>query len=92
MAEEYIQFIYNTTLPVSLPVKTLLTTQDNDEVLKSLKHNIASGIFPKSELTKDYYPLCAELSIVNNMLLYKNKTVIPSSLQLKTIELAHEGH
>lgn len=64
---------------------------DDPEICKVMKY-ICDGWPQKSDTTPTYFKFRDDLKIVNNILLYKDRIVIPSSLRRWCLETIHEGH
>ena len=92
MAEEYITYISQNSLPLAVSSQTIEEEQRKDTKLSMVRTNNLSNNFPKHPTTKEFYPIRHLISIANNILLFKNKIIIPSSLQETMLALAHEGH
>ena len=67
-----------------------------DPILNSVKNYCKSNwpkIFkPKNELLYYYYTLRDNLCVIEDILLFKNRIVVPPKLRLEMLQLAHESH
>ncbi|XP_057299437.1 uncharacterized protein K02A2.6-like [Hydractinia symbiolongicarpus] len=92
MTEEFVNFIQSKQLPVAIPKKDIRDAQNDDPAIALIKKHLASGTIPKLDVIKEYYPSRLQLSIVNDILMFANKIVIPPTLRESIISIAHEGH
>jgi hypothetical protein len=81
-------------LPVS--IKDLLSAQEQDELLCAVKHHITNGWPDKSPSANlsPYYERRLNLSIIQDCLVFRGRSVIPGTLQnavLKALHLTHPG-
>ena len=69
--------------------------QLEDEVCREVTKHVKAG-WPLKENLKDivqqYWQHQAELTIVNGLLMYGSRVVIPSALRQDILEKLHEGH
>lgn len=92
----YVHNIYAEQEPLDFDLiyKEILLDNDLSIVVKytmSCWPNKKSNL-PMNEVVRHYYNLRIDLSVENDILLYKNRTVIPNSLKHKALELLHSGH
>ncbi|XP_057310511.1 uncharacterized protein K02A2.6-like [Hydractinia symbiolongicarpus] len=92
MTEEFVNFIQSKQLPVAIPKKDIRDAQNDDPAIALIKKHLASGTIPKLDVIREYYPSRLQLSIVNDILMFANKIVIPPTLRESIISIAHEGH
>ncbi|XP_057299419.1 uncharacterized protein K02A2.6-like [Hydractinia symbiolongicarpus] len=92
MTEEFVNFIQSKQLPVAIPKKDIRDAQNDDPAIALIKKHLASGTIPKLDVIKEYYPSRLQLSIVNDILMFANKIVIPPTLRESIISIVHEGH
>lgn len=86
MAEDYVNLLCLHAIPKAM---SLTEIQEADPTLCELMDVIQSGKwYEKSDATKLFGKVNAE----SNLILCGNRIVIPSSLQQRSIDLAHEGH
>lgn len=83
------------TLPDAVPWDELLEETSQDPELKDLKSAIARGYFMAPErqaLRPQLDSVFRELAVVGGLLVRGSCIVVPRSLRVKVIRLAHEGH
>ena len=91
--EDYIHAILNAQLPKSVPKETIQEETKKDTVLQQIIEFLHNGTFDRTnECLKPYYANRFNFSLVDDLLIYNNRIVIPASLQNQMIVLAHEGH
>ncbi|KAI7790353.1 hypothetical protein IRJ41_020250 [Triplophysa rosa] len=79
------------TLPVSdCKLKQLAHETAKDVTLQAVINNLENG-WPKG-LSPQYFHIRSELSVVNGLLLRKNRIVIPESMRYDMLKRIHEGH
>lgn len=91
MAEEYIHHITMQALPRSLTLKQIAAATIKDPLLHALKIAVSkswAGYTPSAK----FYPMRHDITVYQDVLLYKQRILIPKSLRNLTLELAHEGH
>ena len=102
VAEEYIAYIVDNTTPKAMSLDEIATETENDATLKTVKEALKTNrwydarvkfnLLP-NPLFKTLYNCRDELSVWNDKILMKgNKIIIPETLQMKVVELAHQGH
>ena len=102
VAEEYIAYIVDNTTPKAMSLDEIATETENDATLKTVKEALKTNrwydarvkfnLLP-NPLFKTLYNCRDELSVWNDKILLKgNKIIIPETLQMKVVELAHQGH
>lgn len=69
--------------------------QLEDETCQEISKYVREGWSEKENLkgmVRHYWPYRAQLTLVNNLLLYDSRIVIPSALRQDVLEKLHEGH
>lgn len=94
IADEYVNFIQNHSVPKSFTLAELEEATTNDEELQALTVALKSGNWTKkSPFLKPYYHLRNEFVLANNgMVLRDSRIVIPRNLRQRTLEIAHQSH
>ena len=105
IAEEYVNFIADETIPKALRREEVLEATLEDATLTAVKelqitnrwyrvdHPSAFDLDVDIGALISFRKISRELSITSDgLILKKNKLVIPASLQQRTLRLAHEGH
>lgn len=92
--EEYASFILRCATPHALSMETILEETNQDSVLQKLRQAVKEdnyNFWQQDEL-KPYKHIQHEISDVNGILLRQHRIILPESLRLKAVELAHIGH
>ena len=97
MAEEYVNFITEHSVPVALFLQEIEKATLNHKVLQEVIKCMASDNWqnPKVSLElKDFFSMRHEVSVARDydVLLRGCRIIIPYVLRHKAIQLAHEGH
>jgi len=95
VADEYINFIIDNTVPKSMTAEEIRAATDADETLQQVIKHVERGDWHKStadDRMKPYLHLKDELNVQDGILLRGTRIVIPETLRDRTIKLAHEGH
>ncbi|MES9882663.1 MAG: RNase H-like domain-containing protein [Sedimenticola sp.] len=101
VADDYVSYIAHNAVPKSMTITDISRETQNDETMLKVIRSVKSNRWDKSECQSNktynsYARLSDELTVVEiegkNVLLRGTKLAIPSSLQQKVIDLAHEGH
>ena len=91
--DDYINAILHAQLPKSVPKQTIQEETRKDPILQQIIEFLHNGTFDRNnEELKPYYANRFNFSIVDDLLLYNNRIVIPVLLRNQMIVLAHEGH
>ena len=88
--ENYVNLIAEHNLTISLPLTTIQAETKKDPTLSSMQECLRTATY--DNIPKNYQPIRHHISSTNGLVLYKNKIVIPTSLQHTVMNLAHEGH
>ena len=95
VAEEYINYIVEHTIPRSMTLKEIQQETKNDRVLQKVKKALDTGKWDTQDQDIQPYNRCIE-EITNNetkdVLMKGSRLIIRESLQEKAIRLAHIGH
>ena len=104
IAEEYINFLTDTSVPKAMRLDEIRQATRVDPTLQAVFQAIQSNTWPQEQEVKladvdmavfnSYRKVKTELSInhSNGILLRQHRIIMPESLQKRAIELAHEGH
>lgn len=106
MAEEYISFIVDHTLPKAMTLEMVQEETKKDPTLQEVIRLLETGLWPNKSCEspgKDrvnyndlraLFRLRGELTVNSeaNVLLRGTKLVLPTSLRQKAVDLAHTGH
>ena len=92
MTEEYVNFVVHNSVPKAMTLDEISQATDQDRVLKGLRAAIRLHQWDY-EIVKPYRLIKDELTIgKQNIILRGSKIVIPTSLQQKAVDIAHESH
>ena len=91
MAEQCMNFVYTNALPVYLSVPAIQQVQNQDPVLFKVRGNLLQDFFLRDNTTLKYFTSHDELSIHNEIIMFRNEIVISASLQTSIIQIAREG-
>ena len=93
VAEEYVNFITNAAIPKTVTIQDISKATATDESLIALQHALKSGSWNNSKV-KPFKMVKDEITIDHNnkVLLRGTRLIIPTSLQKRIIQIAHEGH
>ena len=105
IAEEYINFVATHAVPAALSEEDVLRATLDDPTLDAVKKLHSSNkwylIKNSNNFQEDvsmedlasFSKVCREISVTHDGLVLRGtRIVIPADLQLRTIQLAHEGH
>ncbi|CAF0746058.1 unnamed protein product [Brachionus calyciflorus] len=91
--EEYINFLEETLVPDAISINQLRDETKKDPTLQTVIKIINKEPYTDSVEIKKFQSVIESLTVTNNGLILKNnQLVIPSSLQQKVVNIAHEGH
>ena len=92
MTEEYVNFVVHNSVPKAMTLDEISQATDQDRILKGLCTAIRLNQWDY-EIVKPYRLIKDELMIgKQNVILRGSKIVIPTSLQQKAVDIAHESH
>ena len=91
--EPYELIFMMTEVDKIITYEDIADSTSKDPVLKELKQYIKSG-FPNKlpDTVKEFKQFKADLSILKNCIMYRNRVLIPSALRKKVLELFHRDH
>ena len=92
--EEYVNYVFSASIPKSITHEEILKATNEDEVLQELIRRIRGAKFNlKKRKSSMFDHVFHELCVTDeNIVMRKQKIVIPLSLQERVISIAHEGH
>ena len=92
MTEEYINFIVDSSILKSMTLAEVIKATNDDRTLKGLRAAIRFNKWD-SPVVKDYKHVKDELSVSSHGLILRgNRIVVPHSLRLRAVDIAHESH
>ena len=92
LTEKYVNYVMETSLPIALTLDELQQACETNETLIKVRKGIQTNKWGKSDALKPYRQIRNELSIKDSIILKANKIIIPTSLQKRVLNLAHESH
>ena len=99
MAEEYLNFITTNAIPKTMTLTEIANATTHDDILQDVISRIFTGRWKGLQQRYDIQPFIRvkdELTIVTtsegSILLCNNRIVIPTTLQQRVVNIAHEGH
>ena len=92
--EDYVNYLFNASIPKSITHDEIVKATDEDEVLQELIRRVRGAKFNLIKRKSSMFDhVFHELSVTNeNMVMRQHLIVIPSSLQSKIVDIAHDGH
>ena len=90
VAEEYIAFIADHTIPKSMTTAEVREATDKDAILQLLMQAIQTGRW--CDKLEPYKRFRDELSVYNGLVFRMARLIIPEKLQSKVIDIAHQAH
>ena len=78
--EHFVNFIVTNAVPKALTLDEIISAVKDDAILTDVRQFITSGNWQKTELNKAYYSCREQLSVREDVILFRSRIVIPSSL------------
>ena len=88
--EDYVCFIATEATPNGITTRTVEEISKEDPEFIALRQCIRSGNW--TETSKKYFPMREELMVIGYIVLRGNRMVIPETLGMQCVKLAHQGH
>ena len=101
IAEEYVEFISQTSVPNAIALEEVRAATAKDKALQTLIELCSTGHWHEvnkydvdQAALRQFQNVRDELTVNRhgNLLLRSTRIVMPTSLQARTVQLAHEGH
>ena len=94
VAEEYINSVIHHAVPKSMTIDEIRAATQEDPILQQLQSIIHTGRWNDraDDAVSQFKHVFNELSTADGIILRQSRLVIPTALQKRVIELAHEGH
>lgn len=89
-AEHYVAWVTSNAIPVALKMTEIEQASEADKTIQSIRVGIEQDVW--SEDTVPYKIFATELCFADKILLRGNRIVMPETLRVRTLQLAHEGH
>ena len=90
-AESYINYVANASVPNALSLEEVKQTTASDKTLQNVMKAITTGNWD-SRSVSPFKPIKDELTIHDGIVLRQSRILIPDSLQLRVVKLAHSAH
>lgn len=93
--ENYVKFVVTNSMPKAINIEEIKQATLDDVTLQTLKETILQKNLEDKTWTQQLKPfknIRSELTTYNELILRGQRIVLPDSLQLKAIELAHKSH
>ncbi|MCH2405926.1 MAG: DDE-type integrase/transposase/recombinase [Nitrosopumilus sp.] len=91
-AERYVNFVTDHAIPKSVTLTQIQEETKRDVLLIQLKQCIRTGNWTHQEEINHFEKQKNYLSIANDIILMKNRIVIPKVLRLDILKIAHKSH
>ena len=91
-ADHHIATITAQAVPASLSISEIANETAADKVLSTVMTSIIKNNWTNEPETKPYRLVRDQLSVSDGILLKNDQIVIPSALQKKVLDIAHQGH
>lgn len=91
IAEDYVNYISRNAIPKAMTIEDVKSATLQDPLMQILIQAIETRQWRNPAL-KPFQNVKDELSVANGLVLRQNRVVIPSSLQQKSVDLAHATH
>ena len=98
-AEQYVNFIENYAIPKAMSTEEVRKANFKDDMLQKVIENLQKGCWNEhprriaTEKMKTFKKIRSELTVTRGGLLLKGtKMLVPTKLQERVVELAHQGH
>jgi len=89
-AEEFIQFVAETSTPTAMSVEEVEEESWLDPEISQLRECITTGEWDSAP--PQYKAVRSELSILGKLVLRRIRLLVPTKLGDRVVDLAHEGH
>ena len=90
--EQFISNLTDSCLPIALTKQELQQAAQQDEIFQQVRQCLQTDRWKKKDNLKPYFQVRHELSVKDDLILKGSKLVIPTRLQRRVIDLAHETH
>ena len=92
ITEKYVNYVIETSLPIAVTLDEMQKECETDETLIKVRKCLQTNRWGRSTDLKPYRQVKNELTVKDSVILKNNKLVIPTSLQGRILDLAHESH
>ena len=94
IAEKYVNFIQNHSVPKSLTLEEIRDATLDDPELQSVTCAVKEGRWSKTGgIPSPYRNQCEQLTVSESGVILRNsQIVVPKSLRTRVLSIAHEGH
>eukprot|EP00794_Sanderia_malayensis_P011759 gene11759-biopygen9424 len=92
LTEEYVNFVSRYAVPKAMTIKEIKDETNTDRVLQAVRAAIKTNHWDL-DLVRPFKSVKDELTInSDNITLRGTRIVVPSALQQRTVDLAHDAH
>lgn len=88
--ESFVRFVAREATPTALSTREIEEASKDDQELSDVRDCLNAKYWDKS--STPYFPVKEELSQLGYLVLRGTRIVVPETLRLKCVELAHQGH
>ena len=88
-AEEYVRFVAGNVTPRAFRTREIEEISRVDEEIRQWRHANETGQF---ENCNSYMPIARELCVIGKLVLCGARTVLPTKLRPRALDLTHKGH
>jgi len=88
-AKDYVNYVFKIVSPVSISIDRICKEQQKDSNILNAISSLATGTLDRK---CTFYTIHQGLSLIQGILLFPNRIVIPSSLKSALIDIVLEGH
>ncbi|XP_062541036.1 uncharacterized protein K02A2.6-like [Armigeres subalbatus] len=89
-AEHYVGWVASNALPVVLKMTEIEQASEADKAIQAVRVSVEQGVWSEDAMPLKVF--ATELCFAGNILLRGIRIVMPETLRLRTLDLAHEGH
>ena len=75
-----------------MTIEEIQTASEQDVTIQALRHEIRTNRWYENPLVQPYHNIRTELSDIDGIVMRGERIVLPESLRLKAMKIAHEGH
>ncbi|MCG7879290.1 MAG: RNase H-like domain-containing protein, partial [Candidatus Thiodiazotropha endolucinida] len=90
--EQFISNLTESSLPIAITLQELQQASQQDEIFRQVRQYLQTNRWRKKGNLMPYFQVRHELSVKDDLILKGSKLVIPTQLQERVLNLAHETH
>ena len=84
--------IIDHAIPKTVTVEEVQQATNSDQILQKVISAIHAKHWKNHKNIAPYFKLRNNLTTTNNLLLYQNRIIIPTSLKTRILSIAHQNH